>query len=151
MAEGAGGGVSAQKPLHKMSAQQVFNACDGDHSDGGNLVLRVRGDSGSWVFRYTAPSGKRREMGLGVAIRGSLDQAGESLIAARGAAHKAREQLRAGLDPIDEKNKQRDMRRNHVWPKRQELNSEFDFEEFALEMANAAYQAVKKAAMGYQL
>ena len=54
-----------------------------------------------WVFRYTAPSGKRREMGLGVCHRGSAKQAGASLSAARELAQDAREQLRRGSDPID--------------------------------------------------
>ena len=38
---------------------------DGWHADGGNLYLFVRGTSRSWVFRYTAPDGLRKNMGLG--------------------------------------------------------------------------------------
>jgi hypothetical protein len=54
----------------------------------------VRGEASSWVLRFTSPiSRKRREMGLGVARRGSLAQAGDSATGARDAAHKAREQL----------------------------------------------------------
>jgi len=87
--------------LHLLTAREVQAAKDGDHSDGGGLLVRVRGDSCSWVFRFTAPSGRRREMGLGIVHRGSTQQAGASLTAARDAAHKAREQLRQGVDPID--------------------------------------------------
>jgi hypothetical protein len=58
--------------LHLLTARQVHAAKDGDHGDGGGLMLRVRAGSGSWVLRHTAPTGKRREMGLGVADRGSL-------------------------------------------------------------------------------
>jgi hypothetical protein len=52
-------------------------------------MLRVRGTSTAWVLRYTAPTGRRREMGLGAALRGSLAQAGESVLAARRLAHAA--------------------------------------------------------------
>lgn len=89
--------------LHLLTAKQVQHAPDGDLSDGGGLLLRVRGSSASWVFRFTAPSGKRREMGLGVCHRGSPGQAGDSLTGARDAAHKARELLRAGVDPLKQK------------------------------------------------
>ncbi len=37
---------------------------DGELFDGGGLLLRVKEGRAKWVFRYTAPSGKRREMGL---------------------------------------------------------------------------------------
>ena len=42
-------------------------------------------------------------MGLGVSHRGSAAQAGESLTAARDAAHRSREQLRQLLDPIEQR------------------------------------------------
>lgn len=67
---------------------------DGDLSDGGGLLLRVRGASASFVFRYTAPSGRRREKGLGPARQGSQEQTAASLTGARAAPHKARELLR---------------------------------------------------------
>jgi hypothetical protein len=101
--------------LHRLTVKQVQAAPDGDHSDGGGLLLRVRSarvstQSGttlaateSWVFRFTSPAGKRREMGLGVVTRGSAKQAGDSLTGARDLAHKARELLRQGLDPIDQR------------------------------------------------
>lgn len=38
---------------------------DGWHADGGNLYLFIRGNSRTWVFRYTGPDGKRKNMGLG--------------------------------------------------------------------------------------
>lgn len=87
--------------LHQLSVKAVQNAGDGDTTDGGGLLLRVRGESASWVFRYTAASGRRREMGLGVARRGSAAQAGDGLTLARGLAHNAREQLALDVDPID--------------------------------------------------
>jgi integrase len=96
----AKGNAMAEKLL---TVRQVQAAGDGDHSDGGGLMLRVRGESASWVLRYTAPSGRRREMGLGVARRGNSKDCGDSLTAARDAAGKARAQLQQGLDPIEER------------------------------------------------
>lgn len=93
--------------LHLLTAREVLSAGDGDHSDGGNLVLRVRGDSASWVFRFTSPAGRRREMGIGAAHRGSVQQAAATLSGARDAAHRARDMLRAGVDPIDARDNQR--------------------------------------------
>jgi integrase len=89
--------------LHLLTVRQVQAASEGDLADGGGLVLRVRGESVSWVLRYTGPSSRRREMGLGVVVRGSPRQAGDSLTGARDDAHKARELLRQGLDPIDQR------------------------------------------------
>ena len=97
--------------LHLLTVREVQTAGDGDNTDGGGLVLRVRGDSCAWVFRYTAPSGRRREMGLGVCRRGSAQQAGASLIGARDDAHRARDQLRQGVDPLQDKEARREAAR----------------------------------------
>lgn len=99
--------TKAASPLHLLAARQVLNAGEGDLMDGGGLLLRVGERNASWVFRYTAPSGKRREMGLGAAHRGSLEQAGETLTAARDAGHRAREMLRQGIDPLDARDERR--------------------------------------------
>ncbi len=94
--------------LHLLTAREVHAAKAGDLGDGGGLMLHV-GDSGaSWVLRFTATSGKRREMGLGMSERGTVARAGQSLTAARDQAHKARELLRQGIDPIDERNGRRE-------------------------------------------
>lgn len=94
--------------LHLLSVREVQTAGDGDHSDGGGLLLRIRAASASWVFRYTAASGKRREMGLGAAHRSNAAIAGASLTDARDLAGKARLQLQQGLDPIDQRAQVRD-------------------------------------------
>jgi integrase len=94
--------------LHLLTVREVQALKEGDHSDGGGLMLRVRGESASWVLRFTAPTGRRREMGLGVARRGSAAQAGDSLTGARDQAHRARELLRQGRDPIDARDRQRE-------------------------------------------
>ncbi|HEX7637941.1 MAG TPA: integrase arm-type DNA-binding domain-containing protein [Burkholderiaceae bacterium] len=97
--------------LHQLTVREVLAAGGGDHADGGGLLLRVRGESASWVFRYTAKTGRRREMGLGVARRGSTAQAGDALTLARRLAHEARELLQAGGDPIDQREQRRGVAR----------------------------------------
>lgn len=49
----------------KLAAIALKKLSNGWHADGGNLYLLVRNASRSWVFRYTSPSGERRNMGLG--------------------------------------------------------------------------------------
>lgn len=93
--------------LHLLTTREVQAAKEGDHSDGGGLLLRVRGVSCSWVFRFTSPSGRRREMGLGTVLRDSPAQAGESIKAARRHASDARDLLQRGVDPIDERDRKR--------------------------------------------
>jgi len=94
--------------LHLLTVREVQTAPEGDHSDGGGLLLRVRGESASCVLRYTAESGRRREMGLGLARRGSPAQAGDSITGVRKEAQKARELLLEGVDPIDERDRRRE-------------------------------------------
>lgn len=94
--------------LQLLSAREVQAAGDGDHSDGGGLVLRVRGSNCSWVLRYTSPTGRRRHMGLGPAYRANTKQAGESVSTAREAAWVARDLLARGVDPIDERDRKRE-------------------------------------------
>ncbi|MBL8340042.1 MAG: tyrosine-type recombinase/integrase [Rubrivivax sp.] len=84
-----------------------MKASAGDYSDGGGLALRVSESGASWVLRYTAPSGRRREMGLGQVHRASLAQAGDSLTTARALAHDARELLRRGSDPLEQRDEAR--------------------------------------------
>jgi len=96
---------------HILSATQVRTASVGDHSDGDGLYLRVkaRGSSNettaSWVFRYSSPSGKRRELGLGAADRSAQESAGATLKRARRKAEEARAMLDEAppRDPIDAK------------------------------------------------
>lgn len=63
--------------------------------DGGGLYLQVTGEtSKAWIFRFTAPDGRRRDMGLGSASV-------ITLAAARDLAHAAKRQVAAGVDPIE--------------------------------------------------
>ena len=96
---------------HLLNARRVQAAGEGDHSDGDGLYLRVKSGgklkdtTASWVFRYTAPSGKRREFGLGATDRSSQQAAGASLTRAREKAEDARKLLdeKPPRDPIDVK------------------------------------------------
>lgn len=97
--------------LHLVSALEVLHAGEGDLNDGGGLALRVRGDAASWVLRYTSLSARRREMGLGIADRGTLKQAGSSLQLARDQAGAARALLKQGTDPIDDRDARREAAR----------------------------------------
>lgn len=99
--------TTATTALHQRTAREVHAARDGELGDGGGLTLRIGAAGASWVLRFTSPAGKRREMGLGLAERGTVARAGQSLTAARDQAHKAREMLRQGIDPIDERNGRR--------------------------------------------
>lgn len=89
--------------LEILSAREVQTAQDGDHSDGGGLILRVRGSRANWVFRFTSPDGRRRDAGFGTVHRQSIAAAGQSLHLARERARRAREILAAGGDPLEQK------------------------------------------------
>jgi integrase len=96
---------------HLLSARQIQVAREGDTFDGDGLILRVRDKRASWVLRYTASGGKRRELGLGAADRRSMEAAGASLTRARKAADEARAQLDRGIDPIEARRSERDAER----------------------------------------
>ncbi len=93
--------------LNILTPAQVWKSAEGDLSDGGGLVLRAQGPHpapASFFWRYTAPDGRRRDLGLGACRRNSLAMAGASLTAARDEAQRARAKLAAGIDPLDERN-----------------------------------------------
>lgn len=87
----------------------VMTAKPGQHNDGGGLYLRVsEDDNASWIFRYSSPVGRRREMGLGKAQRSTLADAESSMAKARKAREEAEILLRQGLDPLAERDKNRE-------------------------------------------
>jgi integrase len=93
-------GKMAKHNLNKLSARKIATTtAPGRYSDGGGLYLVITPTSRKWVFIFTL-AGKRREMGLG-----PLRQV--SLPTARDLAAKAREHLRASLDPIVERKRLR--------------------------------------------
>jgi integrase len=99
----------ARTTINRLSDRRVRTAKPGMHPDGGGLYLRVtegKDDGGRafnryWLFRYALRStGKDRQLGLG-----PLDTV--TLAAARAVARECREQLRAGLDPVEQRRAQR--------------------------------------------
>lgn len=87
--------------LNKLSAVSIPRIDQaGRYSDGGGLYLAVtrtnKGFARSWVFRFTAPSGRIREMGIGSVNDVPLQEA-------RKAAAEARLKLTKQQDPLDER------------------------------------------------
>ncbi|WP_218919035.1 tyrosine-type recombinase/integrase [Thiomonas intermedia] len=77
--------------MGKLTARQVQTLGEGFHSDGGNLYLRVKGNTRAWVFRIK-DRGRVREIGLGgVSVRGLKD--------ARLLAEAMRKLAADGIDP----------------------------------------------------
>jgi len=89
-------------PRYLLTAKQIVAARDRDLVDGEGLIVRVTGVSCTAVLRFASPvSHKRRELGLGLLSRDSLQAAGETLVAAHVAAEDARRLVRDGVDPIE--------------------------------------------------
>lgn len=87
------------RALNRLSARAVETLGPGKYADGGGLWLHKREDGGQWVFRFTI-HGRRREMGLGSIALVRLKEAREE-------AEKARAIVRAGNDPIKERERER--------------------------------------------
>lgn len=86
------------RTLNRLKAKQAETLGAGRHADGGGLYLdRDEQGRSRWLFMWSR-NGKRREMGLGPAGRD-----GVSLAAARERATAAREHVRNGRDPIEER------------------------------------------------
>jgi integrase len=86
------------RSLNRLTSLKVARAKrPGMYADGGSLYLRVApGGSKQWIFRYTAPSGRVRDMSLGAVHTFSLAEARERAADAR--------KLRAdGIEPINHK------------------------------------------------
>jgi integrase len=87
----------------RLGAGDILAAIDGDHSDGHRLLLRVRGSSASWIYRYTSPiTGRRREIGLGSARRDDRDAAAKAAAQARADALENESKLLKRSDPMIE-------------------------------------------------
>lgn len=77
-----------------LAPRSIASLPDGLHADGGNLFLRVRGESRAWVFRYKK-EGKQTWLGLGSPNSRSLSEA-------RGLAESMRNAILNNRDPADE-------------------------------------------------
>ena len=83
-----------------LSAGKVKSAEPGRYGDGGGLYLLVRSkEARFWVFRYSMPGGKLREMGLGKADHDGR-KGGVTLAEARDKAAELRRLITAGVDPL---------------------------------------------------
>src|SRR5262249_37162731 len=100
------GDRKGMRGIYRLSARTAAaTKAVGLHADGGGLDLQVTrsatcGIRRSWVVRYTAPDGRRREMGLGALPYVELSQARELALAAR-------KRAKAGADPIAERQEKR--------------------------------------------
>ncbi|HEV2189622.1 MAG TPA: integrase arm-type DNA-binding domain-containing protein [Stellaceae bacterium] len=82
------------KPL---TAQQVKGLGPGLHADGGKLYLHVSNTGArSWIFRFHAQDGRRRDYGIG-------STADYSLLQAREKATELRHKVKEGTDPIEQR------------------------------------------------
>src|SRR3546814_3888625 len=88
---------SSEMALNKLSARKVETLSKpGWYNDGGGLYLRItEGRPTKWVYIFKRDT-KRREMGLGAL-------ADVSLAVARELAASARQMVKDGLDPIEER------------------------------------------------
>ena len=87
------------RKLHNaLTAIAVKNAKPGRHADGAGLQLLVKeSGSASWIYRFML-NGKSRDVGLGAAGPG-----GVSLADARDLAAALRYKVKAGIDPLEER------------------------------------------------
>lgn len=87
-----------KKVSNALTPLGVKNAPPGRHADGGGLHLLVK-ESGarSWVYRFML-NGKSRDVGLGTAGPGGI-----SLADARSARDALRLKVKAGIDPLQER------------------------------------------------
>lgn len=115
---------SGKRPvgIHRLTVREVMHAGDGDHADGAGLYLRCAGTAASWVFRYTAPTGRRREMGLGSCLRHNAQVAGQSVTEARRRAGEARAMLaeEPARDPLEERDRVRGAKRQETAKRKME-------------------------------
>jgi hypothetical protein len=96
----------ARATINRLSDRKVKTAKLGVHADGGGLYVRVTAGTNDvvsryWLFRYAdRRTGKDRQLGIG-----PLDTV--SLAQARSVARECREQLLAGLDPVEQRRARR--------------------------------------------
>ena len=78
----------------KLAPTTLTKLPDGDHADGGNLYLRVRGNSRTWLLRYKSPNSSRTRMGLGSLSSVTLAQA-------RSTARELLAKIKDPISPVD--------------------------------------------------
>lgn len=78
----------------KLAPTKLTKLPEGDHADGGNLYLRVRGNSRTWLLRYKSPHSTRTRMGLGSLSSVTLAQA-------RSTARELLAKIKDPISPVD--------------------------------------------------
>lgn len=104
----------AQSP-NPMTGEFIVAFGDGDHFDPAvpGLLLRVRGQAASWVYRYSSKTklvngrGVRREIGVGSARRTSPEAAQQAATTARALALQYASAVTLGRDPVEERQAER--------------------------------------------
>nr|WP_166180896.1 site-specific integrase [Altererythrobacter segetis] len=90
-----------RKLSNALTPMAVKNAKPGRHADGGGLHLLVKETGArSWVYRFML-RGKSRDIGLGAAGSGGI-----SLADARDLASALRLKVKAGIDPLEERQRE---------------------------------------------
>ena len=90
-----------RKLSNALTPLAVKNAKPGRHADGGGLHLLVKPSGArSWVYRFML-NGKSRDVGLGAAGQGGM-----SLADARDQAGALRLKVKAGIDPLEERDRE---------------------------------------------
>lgn len=117
-----------KKVSNALTPLAVKNAKPGRHADGNGLHLLVKeSDARSWVYRFML-DGKSRDVGLGAAGRDGI-----SLADARDARDALRFKVKAGIDPLDE---------------RQRMAADALAAAQAAKVAGVTFRAVSEAYMG---
>lgn len=94
--------------MNRLTVKAIASLPEGKHADGAGLWIYKRENGAQWVLRFTI-HGRRREMGLGSATHVTLKEARET-------ASECRKVVRAGMDPIKQRERQRreDARKIHL-------------------------------------
>ncbi len=100
------------RTTRQLTVKEVEKAAkeQGMHLVAAGLYLQVKGDAQSWIHRYTH-NGKPRYSGLGTYPEVSLADA-------RGKQDEERAQLRKGIDPVEEKKRQRNANKADERPRK---------------------------------
>jgi integrase len=101
--------LSDGEPIAWIDKDGALKTEPGRYGDGRGLYLQLGdGEAASWLFRYER-GGRERWLGLGsldwVPVAPGAVRSRPNVHEMRAAAQKARDQLREGIDPIDEKKK----------------------------------------------
>lgn len=111
---------SGRGPVRHLSQREIETRGPGLHHDGNGLYLAVSDTRRRWVFRYTHPTltnpkrpteRKRVEMGMGTPWIDKVNPGGIRPGAAREAVREAHALLARGVDPLTERDRQKEAAR----------------------------------------